>query len=486
MFAPKAVDLPLSFEEVLSAEHKAIRSNEDPNKFSRPLTALCISGGGIRSATFGLGVIQALAEKGILGSFDYLSTVSGGGYIGSWLTAWKQRQQGLDKIVLALKPAAALPSAKEPDPVQHLREYNNYLSPKLGIFSADSWTLAATVARNMLLNWLVLVPMLMVVLMAPRLLLALARMGEHLTTAYGLSGVQQTRLEYVIATLSSLAFAVATFNTLRYLPGVGKVKHTEIDFIKYCLLPIIGAALLFITMESWITGGDEKLNTTLTLEALLLTVPGTTLASWAIYLTVYFKKTDKGAGLIAGLSASLLLMGLVTAVLTWLLVSKIYLQMEWESYVSFSPPLALIAFALPVILFVGFTSNVLHDDDREWLSRAGAWLLLFILGWSGICGLVLMAPTWAFELPTWGLSFFAAAGVAGGILTALGGFSLKSKQRQRSNSPDPEHAPTVSFFRYVIQTAALIFGCDFSGGTGNSDKLAPLMVSTCSRRLDGP
>ena len=42
-------------------------------------TALCFSGGGIRSATFGLGVLQGIAARKLLGQFDYLSTVSGGG-----------------------------------------------------------------------------------------------------------------------------------------------------------------------------------------------------------------------------------------------------------------------------------------------------------------------------------------------------------------------------------------------------------------------
>src|SRR6187549_605693 len=51
-------------------------------------TALCLSGGGIRSATFSLGVIQWLGQHGLLKQFDFLSTVSGGGYIGSWLSAW--------------------------------------------------------------------------------------------------------------------------------------------------------------------------------------------------------------------------------------------------------------------------------------------------------------------------------------------------------------------------------------------------------------
>src|SRR5437660_8854908 len=44
--------------------------------------ALCISGGGNRSAIFGLGVLQGLARCGLLDKFHYLSTVGGGGYIG--------------------------------------------------------------------------------------------------------------------------------------------------------------------------------------------------------------------------------------------------------------------------------------------------------------------------------------------------------------------------------------------------------------------
>jgi hypothetical protein len=54
------------------------------------LTGLALSGGGIRSATFALGVLQALAHHDLLRRFDYLSTVSGGGYIGTsltWLTS---------------------------------------------------------------------------------------------------------------------------------------------------------------------------------------------------------------------------------------------------------------------------------------------------------------------------------------------------------------------------------------------------------------
>ena len=98
---------PLRFGTVLSQEYAEVlgdRKSPPPatddvsqlyqyaHKLSdeAAITGLCISGGGIRSATFGLGVLQGLAQKGLLGRFDYLSTVSGGGYIGSWLKAWQK------------------------------------------------------------------------------------------------------------------------------------------------------------------------------------------------------------------------------------------------------------------------------------------------------------------------------------------------------------------------------------------------------------
>jgi hypothetical protein len=55
---------------------------------------LALSGGGIRSATFCLGVAQVLARMRLLGEIDYLSTVSGGGYFGSFLSSCLGPSQG--------------------------------------------------------------------------------------------------------------------------------------------------------------------------------------------------------------------------------------------------------------------------------------------------------------------------------------------------------------------------------------------------------
>src|SRR4051812_34924792 len=124
--------------------------------------ALCLSGGGIRSASFAMGVIQGLARRGLLSRFDYLSTVSGGGYTGSWLSAWMARS-GPDVVHSQLRGTQGSRGGKadpDPAPLKHIRTYSAFLNPSFGLFSADTWTLLATIARNIILIWLVTLPLL--------------------------------------------------------------------------------------------------------------------------------------------------------------------------------------------------------------------------------------------------------------------------------------------------------------------------------------
>ncbi len=82
---------PGQAEGINECERKAIqerRSHYEVRQNAPDAVGLALSGGGIRSATFSLGVLVALAERGVLPQIDYLSTVSGGGYVGSFLGAF--------------------------------------------------------------------------------------------------------------------------------------------------------------------------------------------------------------------------------------------------------------------------------------------------------------------------------------------------------------------------------------------------------------
>lgn len=59
---------------------------DEKRSIDRGLLAVAFSGGGIRSASLNLGITQALEEAGVFPHIDYMSTVSGGGYLGAGIS----------------------------------------------------------------------------------------------------------------------------------------------------------------------------------------------------------------------------------------------------------------------------------------------------------------------------------------------------------------------------------------------------------------
>jgi Patatin-like phospholipase len=163
-------------DQVYEREREHIRAARPLAERDRPMLGLALSGGGIRSATFNLGVLQALAKLGLLHKIDYLSTVSGGGYIGSWLSAlihrsqqikldqdappqheaqvekgnYEQKSRDAEKIV-------ADTLGNRDGVIRHLRHFSNYLTPRVGAFSLDTWTGVAIYLRNLMTNATILV-----------------------------------------------------------------------------------------------------------------------------------------------------------------------------------------------------------------------------------------------------------------------------------------------------------------------------------------
>lgn len=173
------------FTELMNGELQLIQGqlgkNQGSKKSKENLTGLAFSGGGIRSATFNLGIIQALSGKNYLQKFDYLSTVSGGGYIGSWLSAQVRRIRGAStdpnapqKIELFEEALnAAQKSGIEHPSVKWLRSYSNYLTPKKGL-SGDFLAAIGSWLRNTMLNQATLFLFFASLLLLPQVITLLA------------------------------------------------------------------------------------------------------------------------------------------------------------------------------------------------------------------------------------------------------------------------------------------------------------------------
>ena len=95
--------------------------------------------------------------------------MSGGGYIGSWLHAFIRNhckgklRSASDRLSPVDNP---VPGSPQDDPVAFLRKYSNYLAPRPGLFSADTWVIGSIWLRNVLLNQLILIPALGAVVLA--------------------------------------------------------------------------------------------------------------------------------------------------------------------------------------------------------------------------------------------------------------------------------------------------------------------------------
>ncbi len=123
---------------------------------------LALSGGGVRSAAFCLGVIQSLARQGWLPRVDLLSTVSGGGYIGAFLgrafdvcrkvDAQRSTDTNGQHGVGQERVGRDLSDSRSP-PLQWLRKHSDYLSPS---GKRESITNVAGFWRNVTTLYLVL------------------------------------------------------------------------------------------------------------------------------------------------------------------------------------------------------------------------------------------------------------------------------------------------------------------------------------------
>lgn len=120
-------------------EPRVIECHED-------LFGLALSGGGIRSATFNLGLLQGLNRVRLLEKVHYLATVSGGGYIGGFWSKWKKNNPlstWVPDSYLSRAPNESPPAddtrVPEAPQIRHLREFSKFLVPRSGIFDTETW-----------------------------------------------------------------------------------------------------------------------------------------------------------------------------------------------------------------------------------------------------------------------------------------------------------------------------------------------------------
>jgi hypothetical protein len=463
-------------------------------------TALCLSGGGIRSASFALGVLQALAvhprqpdddrhvdspQNSLLAQFNFLSTVSGGGYIGSWFSAWISRHNfPFVWSCLVRRPNESRDPGLEPRAIAWLREHGNYLTPQLGLTSPDTLTTVAIFLRNLLLNWLVLLPLLVAPLIAMKLLALII---------FAVSYHNSLPLFFVFGFLGLVLLFGALRFSLRNRPSRNrddvrrKSQADQSKVIKRGLLPYMAAAFAFTICMALAaaTKADGKytgwlgtlfpLNTgRLELANLVLVgaVCGTFMyalswiTSWPRVRGVddFWRWTLSGTiyGVLVGLVVYFFANDYIG---DWIFYS--FSDWFWHLWGLFFSPraddlnpdlykhqLVLIHLGVPLLLgaqlvaemiFVGLSSYQKYsDDDREWLGRASALALLAGVSWLVVMYLIYVGGDIAYKMiknPMESLLLFGALYLTSVFSAAVGRSEHTPAQAPATGQkPRPAHA----------------------------------------------
>jgi hypothetical protein len=465
------------FESVLSDELKLLNKLRDTGTHSDKsstyeqaydfnLAGLSFSGGGIRSATFNLGVIQALANYGLLSKFDYLSTVSGGGYIGSWLTALLHRtaeiqgqtvdQKYVDQFQQYLKTHPTEDHPREDKdslhtfkrtigfaPVEHkavrfLRRYSNYISPRLGL-SGDMLAAISIFLRNLVLIQLALISLVAALLLLVHMVGILPRFiaplfsKDFLKDFVLLNQIPPSSWAFIVP---MLVLFVAVWFT-----GQLMVKH-KVHFTKpgalarrvlfLIITPCLLAAWWFsaaVANHPEITTGNNSYLSR-AIDWIWIVGAGYAIA-WGLGFTATLSKSDRKPGknqlsnftllvsvIIVGALFGLTLYGIVQAINTAYPDGSLNL---WYA-VGFGPPLFLIVLMFFVTIHIGAARRRFSEQDREWLARLGGFMLLSAAGWALAFCLILFTVPLVYWLSTGGLValFTWATGSGVGVWFARG------------------------------------------------------------------
>lgn len=405
------------------------------------LVGLALSGGGIRSAAFNLGVLQGMAsvtkrrtggaqpekkERRLLSYFDYLSTVSGGGYIGSWLAAWIVRQGSAAKVEACLagsEPRRSAQTWREPEPIAHLRRYSNYLTPQLGLFSLDTWAAFATYLRNLLLNQAIILPVVAALVVFPWLLLKVLAFPAYpgwILDMVTLGGSALAALGALVALVSTSA-ALAQLRRSREESGqthrdrryTVKQLHGLICFPLFVALLVI--TFLLVRHFLKVCESDGLLG--LRLENPCFAAAATSLRWWPpvwwglggagfafISVLLCCRREGRegcswkalGASLLLGALGGFVLYGAVAfgirSVGRWTEPNHLPPHLLPYHLLIWLPAAGIVLFFLTLCLWIALRARCDSDLSREWLATMGGAFLIYAALWSGLFAVSLYGP----------------------------------------------------------------------------------------------
>jgi hypothetical protein len=204
------------------------------------------------------------------------------------------------------------------------------------------------------------------------------------------------------------------------------------------LTPLMAAALNLTTAYAWYRNGGGRLDQ-LTLFGLdsrgTFVLGGATMhgLGWVISALLLQRWRDMNRWLAVEFLV-ILWSGALGGLFLWSVLaetpSNIPVSEFAEWYGTFAVAGFLTMFLLTATIFVGVASRYTDDHDREWWGRAGAWVLIASVMWTGLSGLVVFGPGLLSYTP----ALMTSLGGLSGLISLLLGFSSRTKATGKDKS----------------------------------------------------
>ena len=423
-------DCPVSFDTVLDRELDQIAKAREARgingvtaeKTRDSLIGLAFSGGGIRSATFNLGILQGLARCELLHKFDYLSTVSGGGYIGGWLAAVTKRYlakvpgASFQEVERALVPERYAPGERHERSFLHwLRLYSNYLTPHGGLISGDTWAMIGTWVRNCFLNQTILgLLFLGFFVLCDAVLVTLVRSG-----GYG-------RTMLVIGGLVLLGAAISMGLNVVQTPPPKEERKSWFQRVQVRLTVLgpfmIACVLLNSGLWRLVLVGEHKLRSgeagwVIIRLSLFRWALGGAIFYFAVWLIVVLivrlflswnreAKVHRGALLVSSAAAGAISGCLMREYVVLLAHLQNCAGVRW-AVTALGPAAVMLVLLCCGALHQGLTGRGSRDLVREWWARLGGYMMVLTAAWLIVAGICVFGPLlllWAWlKLESWSI-----------------------------------------------------------------------------------
>lgn len=439
------------------------------------LVGLAFSGGGIRSATFNLGVLQGLAELRMLKYVDYLSTVSGGGYIGAWFAALVQRQESLEKAENILQPRRhAQPDAeschsvsptiaeREPEPIAHLRAYSNYLAPRLSLSSNDALALISAYTRSLVASLLVLLPALIAVIAGVRVAHTAFVCSTLMEDERVIWAIFALVIVFVLASFALIGMNLKRIQDVsRHLEGhvVPKSRQTHLSAL---LNRLPGGLLpLAIVLGSWLVSVEAvseakaQAHFGVDLYLLLIGVFGgfagvSSCIQWAVSSHDEFPAPAIWARTVAGAAGGLLVAFVIDSALHSEWIGQPSTRAASVDFVI-GAPLLMLTSVLIFKIELALAGAAVQEAEREWWGRLNAAVARLAVIWFLTTFIVIFGPFLVIYVEAW-----ASALTAGWIASTAGGLIAGRSQSKEPPAQGKKLLLSCAPYIFVLGLACLL------------------------------